>query len=80
CRALSQGAGLEDVPGIMYRHNREIIVTSTRSNIENLDIIPFPAWELLPMEIYLKNPIWGDVASNSSGFRKDINVRYEITF
>jgi anaerobic magnesium-protoporphyrin IX monomethyl ester cyclase len=26
------------------------------------------------MEIYLKNPIWGDVANNSSGFRKDIKL------
>jgi len=74
CDALGSGTDLKRVPGIRFRRNGGIENTSARKTIDDLDAIPFPAWELLPMEIYLKNPIWGDVAGNSSGFRRDINV------
>lgn len=40
----------------------------------DIDSLPFPAWDLLPIGIYLKNPIWGEGAGNSSGFK---NVRVE---
>jgi len=74
CRANEAGADMDGIPGIHFRQNNRIIRNESRRNIQNLDDIPFPAWELLPMEIYLKNPIWGDVASNSSGFRRDVTV------
>jgi anaerobic magnesium-protoporphyrin IX monomethyl ester cyclase len=41
-------------------------VTVQEPNIKDLDALPFPAWDLLPMEIYLNNPIWGDDSGNSS--------------
>jgi radical SAM superfamily enzyme YgiQ (UPF0313 family) len=74
CRAIELGGDLNDVAGVCFRRNGQIVVNRARENIENLDTIPFPAWDLLPMQIYLRNPIWGDVASNSSGFRDDIDV------
>ena len=74
CRTIRDGGDLSDVPGIRFRRNGSIIVNSDRKNIDDLDTIPFPAWDLLPMEVYLKNPIWGDVANNSSGFREDVKV------
>lgn len=46
----------------------------TVEQIKNIDCLPHPAWDLLPMWIYLKNPIWGDVANNSSGFNKGVKV------
>jgi len=74
CRAIEARTDFNGIPGIHFRQNNRIIQNEPRRNIQNLDDIPFPAWDLLPMDIYLKNPIWGDVASNSSGFRKDIKV------
>ena len=74
CTCIQSGENLAGVPGIRYRRNAHVAETPKRKNIENLDSIPFPAWDLLPMKIYLKNPIWGDVAGNSSGFRKDVTV------
>jgi len=74
CRALELGGDLSKIPGIRFRQNGRIVLNETRKNIENLDDIPFPAWDLLPMETYLENSIWGDVANNSSGFRKDVAV------
>ena len=39
--ALASGANLEDVAGIVFRRNGEIIRTKDRPAIENLDILPF---------------------------------------
>jgi radical SAM superfamily enzyme YgiQ (UPF0313 family) len=75
CRALKTGGDLSGISGIWFRQNGEIVKTPARKNIAKLDEIPFPAWDLLPMEIYLENPIWGDVATNSSGFRNDVSVK-----
>jgi radical SAM superfamily enzyme YgiQ (UPF0313 family) len=74
CRAIEARVDLNGIFGIHFRQNNRIIQNEPCRNVQNLDEIPFPAWNLLPMDIYLKNPIWGDVASNSSGFRKDIKV------
>ncbi len=42
----------EDVKGIAYKVNGEIVITSSRPLIDNLDILPFPAYDLLPMKRY----------------------------
>lgn len=73
-RSLENGSALAAISGIAYRRNGHFTVNAPRDNIKDLDTIPFPAWDLLPMEIYLNNPIWGDVAGNSSGFRNDVKV------
>ena len=74
CQSLKNGSNLDEVPGIWFRKNGEIVVNGSRENIQNLNEIPFPAWDLLPMETYLKNPIWGNTANNSSKFKEDIKV------
>ncbi len=74
CRTIEDGADPALVPGIGFRRGQDVIYTAPRENIPDLDAIPFPAWDLLPMEVYLKNPIWGDVANNSSGFRSDVRI------
>ena len=41
-----------------------------QSLIEDLDTIPYPDWDAVPMEeVYLGNPIWGKNAGNSSGIQ-----------
>ena len=48
----------EDIKGIIFRNkNKELILTSKRELLpENeLDSLPFPAFDLFPMEIYFKN-------------------------
>jgi anaerobic magnesium-protoporphyrin IX monomethyl ester cyclase len=73
-RAIERGGDLSEIPGTWFRRNGSIVANETRKNIVNLDKIPCPAWDLLPMDIYLRNSIWGDVANNSSGFLKDVKV------
>ncbi len=74
CGALQAGRDIGEVPGIGCRKEGKVVRSSPRENIADLDEIPFPAWDLLPIDIYLKNPVWGDAAANSSGFRNDIRV------
>ncbi|OGA53118.1 MAG: B12-binding domain-containing radical SAM protein [Betaproteobacteria bacterium RIFCSPLOWO2_12_FULL_62_13] len=44
---LERGASLEDVAGVVFRHNGSIIKNAPRPLIEDLDSLPFPARELL---------------------------------
>ena len=40
----------------------------------DINSIPMPAWDLLPIGVYLENPIWGNAAGNSSGFLPGVKV------
>ena len=53
---FDRGGKLADVRGICYRDNGNTIKNVSRPVIENIDTLPWPAWDLFPMEIYLKNP------------------------
>jgi anaerobic magnesium-protoporphyrin IX monomethyl ester cyclase len=46
---------LSDVLGIAYRRNGAVVVNPSRPLIEDLDVLPYPAYDLLDMEQYL-NP------------------------
>ena len=52
-KALDEKTSVDDIKGIGYRKNNEIIVNSPRDLIENLDELPFPARDLLPQEKYI---------------------------
>ena len=49
---MSGGSGLDKIPGIAYHSNGEKNINRPRPFIENLDSLPFPAWDLLDMEAY----------------------------
>ncbi len=46
--ALGSGRNLSNVKGIVYRDNGNLIQTSRREYISDLDSLPMPAWDLLP--------------------------------
>ena len=47
---------LEDIPGIAYRNNnKKIIYNPKRDFVKNLDVIPFPAWDLVNFNDYVGN-------------------------
>lgn len=45
---LSSGGLLSDVLGTVYRENGDIHFSRPRPHIRDLDVLPFPAWDLLP--------------------------------
>lgn len=46
------------ISGLVYREANEAVLSPSRSNIEDLDTVPYPAWDLLPHlpEYYKPSP------------------------
>jgi len=56
--AVERNKPLSEVEGIWFKDTGgKIAVNKHRKSIINLDELPFPAWELFPMDTYLKNPV-----------------------
>lgn len=51
-QTLQSKGKLSNVKGITYRENGKVTINPDREFIKNLDELPFPAWELLPMNEY----------------------------
>ena len=47
---------LSNTSGIAYRREEKIVLGPARAPIQDLDILPYPAWDLLPMERYIPLP------------------------
>ena len=50
--AIQNNRDLRKISGISFRENNEIFHNAPAPRIENLDSLPFPAYDLLPMEKY----------------------------
>ncbi|MCX6354525.1 MAG: radical SAM protein [Candidatus Aureabacteria bacterium] len=50
--ALRDGRGVEGIAGCAWKDGDRAIINPARDFIEQLDSLPFPAWDLLPMERY----------------------------
>lgn len=58
---------LANIKGIAYRDGEEVYINERRQPIKDLDSIPFPAWELFPMEKYTTCSVFpGQVESERS--------------
>jgi len=55
-KALEKGESIEQLDGIAFRKNGDIIVNKRRSEIEDLDVLPIPAWDLLDAFPHLYTP------------------------
>lgn len=53
---LKHKASLEQIDGLAYRVNNEIIVQKVENYIQNLDDLPFPSYDLLDFDSYANNP------------------------
>lgn len=53
-RVLAAGGDKREVAGIAYRENGELKKTPPRPLLENLDDVPYPAYDLLEMEPYFR--------------------------
>jgi anaerobic magnesium-protoporphyrin IX monomethyl ester cyclase len=72
--AIERDADLSEVAGIWFKDKTYVIhATKARGSINELDSLPFPAYDLFPMDIYLKNPVgapnvnkWSDGSSTNT--------------
>lgn len=60
--ALENRAPFKNIDGLAYKENDNVIYTAPRKIIENIDSIPFPEWDLFPVETYIQN--YQKVANN----------------
>jgi len=92
-RCISRGAALSSVKGIYYREGSQVRKNPLRAPIKDMDTIPFPAYDLFPMDNYVNNPVgyinkdkWGkgDAVDKSVPKSTNINVTrgcpYHCTF
>ncbi len=56
-RRLRAGSSLSDLDGLAYKDDGRTVVHPKTKWIEDLDAIPFPARDLLPMDLYQKKGI-----------------------
>jgi len=57
--ALLNREKLDDIAGLAFMRDGEVVRTNERALIADLDVLPYPAWDLFPMRVYLENPIVG---------------------
>jgi len=50
--ALKSGTGFDAVDGLAYKRNDDIVYNPAAGYIREIDDIPFPAWDLFPLENY----------------------------
>jgi len=50
---------LDTVPGLAYLRDNQLVRTPARPLLATLDDLPYPAWDMFPMEVYLENPVVG---------------------
>ena len=51
-KTIEKGKGFEKVRGLSFKRNKKTINNPARELIKNVDEIPMPAYDLLPMEYY----------------------------
>mgnify|MGYP001592949398 CR=1 FL=1 len=67
-KAFKDGTPLKDIPGIAFKdESGNVIVNPLRERIDNLDNLPFPAYDLFPMEIYLKYDLYLGTKNYTNG-------------
>ncbi len=53
---LSSGGEIEPLPGVAFQKGGELIFPGNREPIQDLDSLPFPDWDLLDLDAYLRVP------------------------
>ncbi|MFH0732473.1 MAG: radical SAM protein [Candidatus Omnitrophota bacterium] len=52
-RKLSDNKSCQDIPGLAYSFAGKIVTTERQKPIQDLDSVPFPAWDRFPIENYV---------------------------
>lgn len=77
---LREDADLSDIKGISYREGRQIRNNSPRELIGDIDILPFPAYHLLPMSRYRHSPFRRVTTGRSASIITSRGCAYNCTF
>ncbi len=74
-------AALAEVPGTAFLAEGEVVKTGPRQRIRAIDALPYPAWDLLPIETYLDTRNgFGVYRGRSMGILATRGCPYRCTF
>jgi len=62
---LGEFPDIENIKGIVFRKGPVLVRTPPRNRIKDLDSLPFPAWDLFPMETYITSTIHREFGKRS---------------
>ncbi len=65
---LSSPDKLSQIHGIVYKKEGQVYFTPHRKLIKNIDDIPFPAWDLFPMESYTSSLKFSQMTDDDKAF------------
>jgi len=54
---ISHGESPENVPGLAYIKNSQLVLTPPRARIKDVDEMAWPAWDIFPIEVYLNKAV-----------------------
>lgn len=79
--AIESNSSIIEISGITHRYNNVICQTPKRPRERNIDLFPWPAWHLFPMENYLKDGHgWGVNRGRSLPIVASRGCPYQCTF
>lgn len=79
--ALEQNHSLENVEGIVFKFNGNIISNPRRNRMREVESIALPAWDMFPIENYNQHNLhWGVVRGKSLPILATRGCPYECTF
>ena len=55
-KAIENKSGFESVQGVSFKKNNVVVNNPVMPHIEDIDALPFPAWDLFPMDKYSTDP------------------------
>jgi anaerobic magnesium-protoporphyrin IX monomethyl ester cyclase len=67
--SIVKNRGFRDIKGIAYRDSEGIHINEARPPVKEIDTIPFPAWDLFPMDIYTTNMQYMRQDKNEKAFQ-----------
>jgi len=67
--AILNNCDFRDIKGIAYRDRNNIYVNERGKPVRDLDSLPFPAWNLFPMDIYTTNMKYMGQDDNEKAFQ-----------
>ena len=72
---------IEDIPGAYFRNGRDVRASSRMARVRNLDALPWPAWDLVPLENYLAHGHgWGVDRGRNMPINATRGCPYQCTF
>lgn len=78
---IGSGQDLREVDGIAFIEGDEVVKTSPRKRIRNVDSLPYPAWDLFPMHVYMDSRnAHGVYLGKSIGILATRGCPYKCTF